>query len=176
MRQSFFYNLSAARVCGVILVFCVQLLTNSIAVGQTVVANMKITTTVQSVCTLSPTSINISQYTGAQVVMNSQINTVCTVGTPYSIMIDGGQNISGSARRMKLTTAPQNTNNAYLSYILTSSGTPWGGDLNSPGGTSSIPSVGTGTTQSIPITVLLPPNQIVMAGTYSDTVVVTLVF
>ena len=86
----------------------------------------------------------------------------CTNGAAYTISMDNGQNASGSTNRMKNGTE-------YVSYELYQDNgytTVW--DTSSTvGGT------GTGTAQTYTVYGRVPPQPTPSAGTYTDTVTIT---
>ncbi len=89
----------------------------------------------------------------------------CTNGAAYTIAMDNGQNASGSTNRMK-------NGSEYVSYELyqnNSYSTVWD-DSNTVGST------GTGTAQTFTVYGRVPPQATPSAGTYTDTVTITVTY
>ena len=89
----------------------------------------------------------------------------CTNGADYTIAMDNGQNASGSTNRMK-------NGSEYVSYELyqdNSYSTVWDDS-------STVGSTGTGTAQTFTVYGRVPPQATPTAGTYTDTVTITVTY
>lgn len=95
----------------------------------------------------------------------------CTGRTAWTVGLDNGTHASGSVRRMRLGTTGTN----YVSYELyrdASRTQRWGATALTGAATGT----GTGVGQSLPIYGRVPAAQVVPAGTYTDTVQVTITY
>ena len=123
---------------------------------------------VSATCSVSNAALGFASYsfdTAADSLTNLDVN--CTVGIGYTISLGAGGNPSGSVRRMA------GPNGNLLSYGLFSNSSrtlPWG-DGGLMGGRVS--GTGTGASQMVPVYGRISAGQNVPAGTYADTVVVT---
>jgi spore coat protein U-like protein len=94
------------------------------------------------------------------------IQLICSDGTPYTVTLDGGQHASGTTRQMSNGT----DNVAYALYQDAARSTPWG-DGTTFG--SAFTGTGTGAAADMNVYGRVPPQAAVSAGTYTDTVLVT---
>ncbi len=124
--------------------------------------------TIQADCVVS--SPNVLDF-GTVGLLSSNKDTsmdftvTCTNGAAYTIAMDNGQNASGSTNRMK-------NGSEYVSYELyqnNSYSTVWD-DSNTVGST------GTGTAQTFTVYGRVPPQATPSAGTYTDTVTITVTY
>nr|WP_276583969.1 spore coat U domain-containing protein [Pseudomonas sp. RIT-PI-AD] len=96
----------------------------------------------------------------------SSFGLQCSTGTNYSVAIDSGLNASGTQRRMS-------NGGAYISYNLyqdTARTVPWGNGSN---GGSVLSGTGSGAAQEVVVYGRVPVQATPAAGTYLDTVQVT---
>ncbi|MFT4256544.1 MAG: spore coat protein U domain-containing protein [Pseudoxanthomonas sp.] len=99
----------------------------------------------------------------------STITLRCPSGTAWKLGLDNGSNASGTTRRMT------DGSSHYLTYELyqdSSRSTRWGNTV----GTDTVAGSGSGSTQTQTVYGRVPAQTISAAGTYSDTVTVTLTF
>lgn len=93
----------------------------------------------------------------------SSFGLQCTTGTNYTVAINNGLNPQGTQRRMA-------ANGAFISYNLyqdTARTVPWGTGANALAGT------GNGNNQEVVVFARVPAQTTPAAGTYVDTVQVT---
>ncbi|HEY0012070.1 MAG TPA: spore coat protein U domain-containing protein [Allosphingosinicella sp.] len=145
------------------------------AVAGTQSSNLGVSATVAANCTISTTALafgSIDSLSASAVNGTGGVAIACTNGSTWTATADvgAGAGATFAARRM---TSGANT----LSYSLfTDAGrtTVWGNGTNSTG---VITSTGTGSTQNITIYGQIPGSQTgVPAGSYSDTVAVTVTY
>jgi len=136
------------------------------ALGGTASNTLTVTATVAATCSVSASSLNFGTYTvSTNTDQSGNISVTCTTGTPYTVELDGGTNASGSTRRMVNASS-------YLTYELytdSGRGTVWNN-------TNTVAGTGTGAAQSIPLYGRIPSSQNVPAGTYTDTVQITVTY
>lgn len=128
---------------------------------------------VTSNCFVSASPLNFGNSVG---LLTSVVNATTTLGvqcsntTPYNVGLDGGQN-SGSninARKMILGTSSI----AYQLYQNSGRTTVWGNTV----GSNTVAGTGNGNTQSLTVYGSVPAQVTPPAGTYNDTIVVTVTY
>jgi len=142
----------------------------SFTVYATVITNCN----VQSGTLVFPSSSILS----ANVTATGSISVQCTNTTPYSVSLGSGNYASGSQRRMYSAAT-----SAYVSYDLyTDSGfsNAWSTTTSATsctgGSGTCYLGTGSGAYQSVPVYGLVPPQTSPKAGSYSDSVVVTVTY
>lgn len=129
-----------------------------------------VTDHVPGVCSLAASALPFGTYANAQLDASTSITVNCSSTAAYSVALDSGLNDDGSSRRMA------GPGGKYLSYQLYSNSgrTSLWGDGVSYGNT--VAGVGTGSNQTLTVYGRVPASQLVTPGSYSDTVVVTLIY
>src|SRR5690606_26462753 len=100
----------------------------------------------------------------------SVISLTCTGGTAWNVALDDGQNASGNVRRMRRTDGGGHV--AYDVYIDAARTRRWG----STAGVDTQQGTGTGHQQTATVYGRVPSGQSVPAGSYSDTITVTVTY
>lgn len=154
-----------------VLVFAVLMLVLSSAVvfAVTNTANLGVNISVINQCTVTGGTLNFPQYASGQpenVDGSFDIKVKCDSGVGYGVTLDDGAHFFSTSRRMN------DSGSGYINYGLFTDaghGNPWAGATNSPG---------TGTNGDDTHTVYgrVLGNQTAPAGSYSDTVVVTVTY
>src|SRR5262245_18564390 len=146
----------------------------------TVTTTLPVSATVGAVCSVSATGVNCGAFSGPAVNANGSISVTCASGTTYSVALNAGSNLGATGTR-SITTAPGAT--PLLAYrLFRDSGQQqeWGDNCGGAAPTypaGCLASTGTGAAQALTVfgrldaTPNAPP-----AGTYSDTVLVTIIF
>ena len=139
------------------------------------------TATVSANCNVSTTVMNfgsVSTAISSNVDSTATITAQCTSTTPYSIGLDNGTNVSGSQRRMRLGATANYINYSLytdparsVSWLATSSTTSCTGGAN----TCSL-GTGNGSNQNITVYGRVPPQTAPAAGTFSDTILITITY
>lgn len=141
------------------------------------------TYTVPEFCLLNTTSAvnfgTLSEIGNAQQDYDAEgtINTTCNAGTTYTIYLGDGNNLLGSYRRMYNA-----SDNDYLPYQLyqdSARTTVWDetGGTSSTGGTGGVSAIGTGYEQETSVYGRIDAGTAIpSAGTYTDSVVVTVTY
>ena len=123
-------------------------------------------------CTLSvaPLDFGTIASLAGNVDASTSVTATCTSGVPYSISLGlgNGSGVSTPAARKMTDAANTLTYGIYQNAART---TAWG-DQSS----NDYDGTGTGTPQSIPVYGRVPPQPMPPAGTYRDTVVVTITY
>ncbi|OJT98675.1 MAG: hypothetical protein BGN82_04175 [Alphaproteobacteria bacterium 65-7] len=129
-----------------------------------------VSATVLDSCAVTAGNLAFGSYTAgsaAPVTAASTIQVTCTNGLAYSVALDGGSTSHNVAAR-----AMTDGSNmlAYGLYTSNAYSTIWG-DGTAP--TARVPGAGTGTTQSLIVYGRIGAGQFMPAGSYSDTVTVS---
>ena len=144
----------------------------------TTTTTFAVTETVQATCSATATTLAFSAYTpgaGAKA-NNSTISVRCTKNTPYTISLNGGSTAGGTIAQ-RLMASGANT----LQYNLFTTAA-FGQIFGDGSGTSkTVTGTGAGVATANAITVFgqLPDsaaNQAAVAGSYSDTITVTVTY
>jgi spore coat protein U-like protein len=152
-----------------------------VAQAGTSTATLSVSIVITASCTINPATLVFASTAGTSLIAtavngSSSVSVTCTNGSPYSIAMDNGANASGSQRRM---ISGGNFLN-YNLYVDAAHTLPWSTAINSTTCTTSgdcFLGTGNGSAQSIniygvvPTTASAPP-----AGTYTDTVTMTITF
>lgn len=140
------------------------------ASAATATSTFQVTANVQSVCQISAGNLNFGNYSGVQLTSTSNISVTCTQNQAYDVGLNGGSNaLAVNARKM---TGPGGTVLGYGLYSDTNHTTNWGNTV----GTDTVRRNGNGNNQSLTIYGLLPANQLVQPGAYSDTITATITY
>jgi spore coat protein U-like protein len=129
------------------------------------------TAAVQPVCTVSAANLSFGIVAGfltSNRDATSAISLRCTYRAAWQIGLDNGQHASASVRRMS---GP----GGLITYGLfrdTPGGLRWGSTLN----TDTLTGTGTGSTQNLTVYGRVSPQTTPAAGTYTDTIVVTVTY
>ena len=140
------------------------------SVYATVITNCNVTT--------SPLTFPQSSLLSADISSTGMLNVQCTNSTPYTVGLDYGSYASGTQRRMYSSAQAQ-----YISYGLYTDAAhshPWAAASSATSCTNGSGTcylgTGTGSTQSVTVYGLVPPQTSQPPGTYSDTVTVTVTY
>jgi spore coat protein U-like protein len=134
-----------------------------------------ISATVIDSCTVSAAPLSFGNYNGISGGMLdtvAMISPTCTVGTVYAISLCPGQGNEATHANRRLT-GPDGAALQYSVYTDASRTSVWG---DGTGGSSWRTGSGTGSTQSLMMYGRVPAAQSVTAGSYSDTITVTLTY
>lgn len=130
------------------------------------------TATVVTSCTVSVT--NLSFGTAGLLTSNidatSSVAPQCTNGLPYTVSLDGGLTGANDPTQRKMTRTSEQV--TYGLYLNAARSLPWGSTV----GTNTASQTGTGLTQSIVVYGRIPPQTGRSPGTYTDSVVVTVIY
>ena len=170
------------RICAAAVLFLLSMSVHETAAqAGTATANMTVQITITASCTVNATTLDFGSNAGTILVSSAitgstTVSVTCTNGSPYSIGMDNGANVSGSQRRMKSGTNFLNynlfTDAARLNAWTTAAS-------NSTCTTANSCSLGTGTgsAQSVNIYGSVPSTGTApAAGVYTDTVLMTVTY
>ncbi len=134
----------------------------------TATANFNVTATVQTSCAVSASDLAFGTYDAASTsdtLATSTVTVTCSLLTPYTISLNGGQYASGSTRRLG-SGAARLTYEIYRDAGMT-------GVFGTVASLLGVSGVGTGL--AVPTTLYgkLPKTQAVAPGSYADQITVT---
>jgi spore coat protein U-like protein len=151
------------------------------AIAATATSNLSVTATVSDNCLISTTAVAFGAYDpigankAADKLATGTVSTTCTSGSAPVITLGQGANAAGGSsdpvplRRMAAGAGRL----AYFLYQDTGpSTTVWGNTA----GTAPASVAGDGTLQAVNVYGIIPMDQQVIAGSYTDTVVATVTF
>ena len=139
-------------------------------------ADFQVQITIENACDVDitpPTDLDFGTHglLSADVTQQSTVSVLCTEGLAYDLKLDAGLNGSGgdtTTRRM-INGAADVTYDLYRDSNRTEH---WGDD----DGVDTLGSIGTGAVQTWPVYGLVPAQDTPPAGTYLDTVTVTVTY
>ncbi len=137
------------------------------AFAATTTDTFAVTASVATVCSVTATDLAFGAYANVAIAATSTISVTCTSGGAYTVGLNDGLHFS-TTRRM------QNAGTDYLSYELykeVGHTNRWG----SAGG-ELVSGTGTGAAQDLTVYGDLPGSQGLIAGSYSDTITVTVTY
>ncbi len=137
------------------------------AYAATTGTSFTVTATVATVCSVTATDLAFGAYTNLAIAATSTVSVTCTSGGTYTVGLDDGLHFS-TTRRMK------NAGTDYLGYELykeVGHTNRWG----SSGG-ELVSGVGSGAAQALTVYGNLPAGQGLIAGSYTDTIQVTVTY
>jgi spore coat protein U domain-containing protein, fimbrial subunit CupE1/2/3/6 len=142
-------------------------------------ATMTVTATVIATCTITSGNLSFGNYdaigTNATAPLNgtAAITATCTQGAAATVDIDQGLNANGSGNSMQRRMKGTGTN--YLNYAIykdSAHSQPWG--TKTSGTTATVTGAGGATPVSLTAYGSVPGAQSVAAGSYTDSVAVTI--
>lgn len=145
------------------------------AFAQTAGANMGASAEVTANCAVSSTPIafgNVDVTTGAAVLGTGGISVVCTNGTDWSASADAGTGATATLAIRQMSDGAETLN--YVLYTEPTRTTIWGDGVST---TATIDGTGSGAAQNSVIYGRISAAQTgVIAGSYADTVAVTVTY
>ncbi|HSW12639.1 MAG TPA: spore coat U domain-containing protein [Solimonas sp.] len=127
----------------------------------------------QAQCDPSFSTENLDFGTGGLLLANrdatADIHPRCTNTTPYQLGLNNGLNASGSTRRMK---SPAGNYISYELYRDSGRSQRWGNTQ----GTDTVAGTGSGSAQNVTVYGRVAPQATPLAGSYADTVTVTIYY
>jgi spore coat protein U-like protein len=133
----------------------------------------KATAQVTAQCTVSALTLDFGTPTGvltAAIPSTSTISVQCAPGITYNVGLDGGLNSSNNINARKMVLGTNSV--AYQLYRDSSRTQVWGNTV----GTDTVAGVGNGNPQNLTVYGQVPAQPTPPAGTYQDTVVVSVTY
>lgn len=140
--------------------------------GNSTAFSFQATATVVKSCNVSATNLNFGTagFLNAAIAGQSAITVQCSNGTGYSIALNGGLSGATNPTQRKMTFGANTV--IYGLYQDVNHVNPWGNTI----GGNVVSGAGTSLGQSIPVYGLVPVQATPPAGTYSDTIVVSVAY
>jgi spore coat protein U-like protein len=130
-----------------------------------------VTANVVAACTVSASNVAFGSYTAVQLDGSGSISVNCTNQSPYTVELDVGGG-SGATMANRKMNGPSNHTLTYSLYQDSSRTTVWG----SVAGTQAVAGTGSGTAQALTVYGRIPASQTPVAGSYTDTITVTVTY
>lgn len=145
------------------------------AEAATKTTTFQVTATVNEVCNVSATDLAFGVYDPASAATDntSTITVTCTKGTNYSIGLDAGTAAGATVTTRQMEDAVSSDLINYSLYSDASRTVNWGNTANTD--TVDVASA-TGAAENHTVYGRIPAGQFVSAGSYSDTITVTLTY
>ena len=147
------------------------------ASAATATATFQVTATVLGACIVStPPTLAFGAYSAsADSLSTTNFNVTCTVGTPYSVGLNGGNGVGASTTNRLMTSATAPAGNNLLNYSLyrdTGRTVNWDNTASGTGLT------GSGTAQPYTVYGTIPAGQFAAApaANYVDTILLTVTY
>lgn len=142
-------------------------------------ANLQVSSTVQSGCTVTTTPLSFGAYDSTDpspLDATAQIVVACTQGTGFTVALDKGQSPEASFAAREMTGGTSGDVMTYAIFTDAARSLVWGDGIAA--GTQTMGGSGTGLGTGISITAYgrVPALQNIAADSYSDTVQVTVTF
>lgn len=155
--------------------FTIAAVATSPAYAQTTTSSLSVSATVPVSCSVSMTAVSfgdVNVVLNANVDATGDLTVTCTSGTVWSASADAGLGTGASTKVRKMISGANLLD--YALYTESTRTSVWG---DGTGGTAKFIGTGTGSAQSNVIYARIPSGQItVPAGSYADTVTVTLTY
>jgi len=139
----------------------------------TVTTTMGISATVLSSCGVTALPLAFGTYSPTQATATTATTTVavtCTNGTPYNVGLNAGTGTGATVTTRKMTSGGNTLN--YSLYSDSGYSTVWGSTI----GTNTVTGTGSGLAQTINVYGSITALQAVPAGSYTDTITVSLTY
>jgi spore coat protein U-like protein len=171
-----------SRICAAAALFLLAASVDETAAqAGTSTANLTVQVTITASCTINAATLDFGSNPGTTLVASAingstTVSVTCTSGSPYSIGMDNGANVSGSQRRMKSGANFLNYN-LYTDAARLNAWTTASNSTTCTTANSCALGTGNGSAQSVniygavPVVGTAPPT-----GVYTDTVVMTITY
>lgn len=135
----------------------------------TATTTFQVTATVVASCAVSASDLAFGTYSSASHSdVNTTVDVTCTNGTTYDVALSDGGGAGATTAARKMTSASNTL--TYSLYTNAGRTQVWGSSGNTVAGT------GSGSSQSLTVYGRVPSGQNPQAGSYSDTIVVTVTY
>ena len=137
----------------------------------TVTSTFAVSATVPAGCTISATSLNFGNYSGALIDSASALTVTCTNLTTFNIGLSAGTATGATVTTRKMTSPVSATLN-YTLFRDSARTFNWGNTV----GTDTLISLGNGTALQYGVYGRMAAGQSVAPGAYSDTIIATVTY
>jgi spore coat protein U-like protein len=132
-----------------------------------------VSATVLKKCTVTASTLNFGSSVGllaSAVPATTTLGVQCSNGTPYNVGLDAGLNGGGNINARKMVLGANSV--AYQLYQNSGRTIVWGNTI----GANTVPGTGTGNSQSLTVYGNVPAQTTPPAGSYNDTITVTVTY
>ncbi|MBB72431.1 MAG: spore coat protein [Legionellales bacterium] len=147
---------------------------SSLCFAATSTTTFTVNATVSDSCSVSANNLSFGSYEPTGITNLDETTTIsvtCTLGTVYNTGLDAGTGSGATVTTRKMTSGSDLLN--YSLYSNVTHTTVWGDTV----GVNTMPGVGTGSAQNLTVYGRIPSGQSsVPAGSYSDTITVTVTY
>ena len=154
-----------------LLALCAPWWLSSGALAATATTTFNATATVVASCIVVATNVAFGVYSGSQLDGTGLVTATCVNGTSYTLALNVGTG-SGATLASRRLTGPSSQTLTYSLYQDSGRIAVWGDVL----GTDTVASSGSGIAQVYTMYGRVPASQYPSAGSYSDTISVTLTY
>lgn len=144
------------------------------ASAATTTTTFEVSSYVSAACTLSAAALAFGGYDPASSTAKdgaSSLTVTCTTGTGYTVSLDEGIGSGATIAQRKMNDGGTNNMN-YALYSDAGRSTLWGETI----GVDTVAGTGSGAAQTLNVYGRIPALQALPAGTYTDTITVTLTY
>jgi spore coat protein U-like protein len=142
------------------------------AFASTTTATMNVSATVVNSCNVTANPLAFGQYSGAALNVSTTISVTCNTGDAYSVGLNAGGGSGATVTNRIMTITGGGTSTVAYSLLSGSfTGTNWG---NSSG--SWVTGTGNGSAQTLTVYGVVAAGLYPTAGSYADSVTVTLTY
>jgi spore coat protein U-like protein len=143
------------------------------AQSQTATTTFRVQARVNAVCVVSASDLDFGAYSsqsGTALTGTTMLQATCTPSTTYNIALNKGTTAGGTINQRKLASGSNTLN--YQLYSNAARTSIWGETV----GTDTVTGSGTGLQQNHTVYGSVPAAQLVPAGSYADTITVTIIY
>lgn len=139
---------------------------------QTTSTSFTVSATALGTCTVSASNLSFGSVStlASNVDATSSLAVQCSNGLPYNVGLGAGNGSGATVESRKMSSSTATV--TYGLYSNASRATVWGNTV----GTNTVGGTGTGSSQSLTVYGRVPVQATPVAGTYSDTVLVTVTY
>jgi spore coat protein U-like protein len=141
------------------------------AFASTTTTSMAVSATVVNSCNVSANPLAFGQYSGAALNVSTTISVTCNTGDTYSVGLNAGGGTGATVTNRLMTLSSGSSTLAYSLLSGSFTGTNWG---NSSG--SWVSGTGNGSAQTLTVYGVVAAGLYPTAGSYGDSVTVTLTY
>jgi spore coat protein U-like protein len=137
----------------------------------TATTQFTVSVVITNTCSISASNLNFGTYQGAVIDATSAITVNCTALAPFNIGLNAG-NGNGATVTLRKMTGPRAATLNYTLYRDSAHSLIWGNTV----GTNTLSASGTGSAVQYPVYGRIPAGTVPAAGSYTDTITVTLTY
>jgi spore coat protein U-like protein len=147
------------------------LLSLSPAHAATTTATFTVTAVVTTTCSIIANNLNFGTYSGLELDNTTTLQATCSATAPYDVGLNAGTFTGATVTTRKMSGIDVD-GLAYSLFQDSGRTVNWGNTV----GTDTVKGTGSGAAQTLTVFGRIPAGQFISAGTYSDTITVTLTF